>query len=48
MTMYEGDARRYGAPVPLDRAIAWDAEGYSAGVYTGPEFGCIHWAPVEE
>ena len=22
----------------------WDCEGYAAGVYVGPNFGCIHWS----
>lgn len=22
----------------------WDYEGYRAGVYVGPKFGCIHWS----
>ena len=26
-----------------DRAYGWDYEGYGAGVYVGPKFGCIHW-----
>ena len=26
-----------------DRAYGWDYEGYSAGVYVTPKFGCIHW-----
>jgi hypothetical protein len=25
------------------RAYGWDYEGYSAGVYVGEKFGCIHW-----
>jgi len=29
--------------VAIDRAAGWDYEGYSAGVYVGPKFGCIHW-----
>lgn len=27
-----------------DRVYGWDHESYSAGVYVGPKFGCIHWA----
>jgi hypothetical protein len=27
----------------LDICLAWDYEGYGAGVYVGPKFGCIHW-----
>lgn len=27
----------------LDRCYGWDYEGYSAGVYVGQNFGCIHW-----
>jgi len=26
-----------------DRAYGWDYEGYRAGVYVTPKFGCIHW-----
>lgn len=26
-----------------DRCYGWDYEGYRAGVYVGPKFGCIHW-----
>ena len=26
------------------KAYGWDCEGYGAGVYVGPKFGCIHWA----
>lgn len=26
-----------------DRAYGWDYEGYRAGVYVAPKFGCIHW-----
>lgn len=25
------------------RAYGWDYEGYSAGVYVTPKFGCINW-----
>ncbi len=27
-----------------DRVYGWDCEGYVAGTYVGPEFGCIHWS----
>ena len=27
----------------LDICLAWDYEGYRAGVFVGPKFGCIHW-----
>jgi hypothetical protein len=27
----------------VDQCVGWDYEGYSAGVYVGPKFGCIHW-----
>ena len=27
----------------IDRCSGWDYEGYRAGVYVGPKFGCIHW-----
>ena len=30
-------------PLAIDRAAGWDYEGYTAGVYVGPKFGCIHW-----
>jgi hypothetical protein len=30
------------------RAYAWDYEGYSAGVYVGVNFGCIHWMKKEQ
>lgn len=33
--------------LPLDRVLGWDGEGYSAGVYVGPEFGCIHFSPKD-
>lgn len=26
-----------------DRVVGWDYEGYVAGCYVGPKFGCIHW-----
>ncbi len=26
----------------------WDYEGYRAGVYVGPKFGCIHWIKKEK
>lgn len=29
------------------RAYAWDYEGYSAGVFVGAKFGCIHWMVKE-
>jgi len=32
-----------GARLELDEAAPFDAEHYSAGLYTGPRFGCIHW-----
>jgi len=28
---------------PIDGVEYWDFEGYSAGFYTGEDFGCIHW-----
>lgn len=31
-----------------DRAYGWDYEGYRAGVYVGPKFGCIHWIKKEK
>jgi len=32
----------------VDRCSGWDYEGYSAGVYVGPKFGCIHWIKEEQ
>ena len=34
-------------PTPVDRCAGWDYEGYSAGVWVGPKFGCIHWVKKE-
>jgi len=31
-----------------DRCAGWDYEGYRAGVYVGPKFGCIHWMKKEK
>jgi hypothetical protein len=28
---------------PERLAIAWDYEGYSAGIYVSPAFGCVLW-----
>jgi hypothetical protein len=28
---------------PIDGCSGWDFESYSAGVFVGPKFGCIHW-----
>jgi len=28
---------------PIDGCSGWDMENYSAGVFVGPKFGCIHW-----
>lgn len=33
-----------GERVAVDRVAAWDYEGYEAGAYVGPKFGCIHWS----
>lgn len=30
-----------------DQCSGWDYEGYRAGVYVGPKFGCIHWTKKE-
>ena len=38
-----GDSNDQAPRVAVDRAAGWDYEGYSAGVYVGPKFGCIHW-----
>lgn len=32
----------------LDRVYTWDYEGYRAGNYVGPKFGCIHWVKKEK
>lgn len=32
-----------GGDMAVDRCAGWDYEGYSAGVYVGPKFGCLHW-----
>lgn len=29
--------------IPDDCLACWDYEGYKAGIYTGQDFGCIHW-----
>ena len=44
---YEGDEF---VPVEFrkDRAYAWDAEGFRAGVTVGINFGCIHFRKKEE
>jgi hypothetical protein len=41
-----GDCNEEGTP-DNTRAYGWDYEGYSAGVYVGKKFGCIHWAKKE-
>lgn len=33
-------------PFPRNKAMGWDYEGYLAGVYVGPKFGCIHWSEL--
>lgn len=30
-----------------DNLVYWDYEGYSAGVMTGSDFGCVHFEPRE-
>lgn len=35
----------WGDPMPEDGMLYWDYEGYSAGFRTGPDFGCVHFAP---
>lgn len=42
-----GDANSQTPRVSEDRASGWDYEGYAAGVYVGPKFGCIHWMKKE-
>lgn len=39
-----GDSNDQRPCVGIDQAAGWDCESYSAGVYVGPKFGCIHWA----
>lgn len=36
-----GDAND--GPNAIDKCVGWNYEGYRAGVYVGPKFGCIHW-----
>lgn len=31
-------------PMEPNKCSGWDYEGYHAGVYVGPLFGCIHWS----
>lgn len=38
-----GDSNDQNPRVAVDRAAGWDYESYTAGVYVGPKFGCIHW-----
>ena len=38
---YDRDAERLDGDDT--KAYGWDYEGYSAGVYVGQKFGCIHW-----
>ena len=38
-----GDENKHTNGLGLDRCLGWDYESYFAGVYVGPEFGCIHW-----
>lgn len=38
-----GDSNDKDPRVEVDRAAGYDYEGYAAGVYVGPKFGCIHW-----
>ncbi len=37
---------------PIDEApkliICWDYEGYSAGAYIHPDFGCVMWQAKED
>lgn len=33
-----------GSNPPPDGLHYWDFEDYSAGMATGPDFGCIHWS----
>lgn len=32
----------------INTCAGWDYEGYRAGVYVGPKFGCIHWTKKEK
>ena len=47
VTQHEGECALMGdvnqAPNQADRCVGWDVEGYGAGVFVGPKFGCIHW-----
>lgn len=38
-----GDSNDQKMIVEENGASGWDWEGYKAGVYVGPKFGCIHW-----
>ena len=41
-----GDANDYPGG-EINKCNGWDYEGYHAGVYVGPKFGCIHWTKKE-
>ena len=43
----EGTCALMGDSNGVDSCAGWDYEGYSAGVYVGPKFGCIHWVKKE-
>jgi hypothetical protein len=34
--------------LPPDAAAYADTEGYKAHLFTGPEFGCVHWESAEK
>ena len=42
-----GDANDY-ADGEINKCNGYDYEGYAAGVYVGPKFGCIHWVKKEK
>ena len=42
-----GDANDYRGG-EINKCNGWDYEGYRAGVYVGPKFGCIHWTKKEK
>ena len=33
----------YERNMPSGALAYWDYEGYKEGIYTGKDFGCIHW-----
>jgi hypothetical protein len=41
--VYSEALREDSRAMQLDHLVYWDSEGYSAGMNTGPNFGCVHW-----